>query len=197
MSTDPVRNLEPDRVIKGESAEWKRYFCDYPATLWTLEYRFRGPGTGFNVTATADGVKFDSVITTTNSNAVTAGRYQWQAWATNIADTSIVRMIEEGVTIFETGFVSNTTTSVELRSQAKQIVDSIDTAFAAFASSDILEYEIMTPAGTRRVRRSDKTLMLSLRKEYAAIVDRENLAQRTRDGKPFATTVVARMRSNR
>jgi hypothetical protein len=36
----------------------ERSFCDYPATLWTLQYRFRGVGTGFDADATADGEIF-------------------------------------------------------------------------------------------------------------------------------------------
>lgn len=189
MSTEPIRTQEPDRLTQGESAEWKRSFCDYPATLWTLEYRFRGPGTGFDVTATADGTEFDAVITATRSATMSPGKYEWQAWATDIADTSIVRKIGEGTTEIERGFTHASTGTVELRSTAKQILDAIDATLLGNATSDQMSYEITTPAGTTKVSKFSRSDLLSLRKEYAGIVARENTIERAKQtgriGKSF------------
>lgn len=194
MSTEPIRELEPDRLTQGESAEWRRRFCDYHPSLWTLEYRFRGAGTGCNVTATASGEFFDAVITSANTTAMSTGKYEWQAWATNIADNTIIRKVGEGTLVVEKGFTTGALGTVELRSTAKQIVDAIDAALLADTSASVIEYEISTPAGSRRVRKS-RTEAIALRHEYAAIVSRENSAERVRNGGKFATTIVARMRN--
>jgi hypothetical protein len=164
MSTEPIRTQEPDRLTQGESAEWKRSFCEYPADEWTLEYRFRGAGTGFNVTATADGKEFSAVDHVERHDIMSTGKYEWQAWATNIADTSIVRKIGEGTTDVERGFATAQTGTVELRSTAKQILDAIDATLLGSATSDQLSYEITTPAGTTKVSKFSRTDLLALRK---------------------------------
>jgi hypothetical protein len=192
--TEPIRVIEPQTLTQGESTQWERYFCDYPATLWTLEYRFRGPGTGFNVTATADGQKFAAAITSTETTDLATGKYEWQAWATNIADMSVVRKIGEGVTIVERGFTTSQTGTVDLRTTAKKILDAIDAALLVDATSNVISYEITTPAGTRKVQKS-RNEAIALRKYYAEIVERENVAERVRNGGKFARTIVARMRT--
>jgi hypothetical protein len=75
------------------------------------------------------------------------------------------------------------TTTVETRSSAKQIVDAIDTALLTSAS-DVIEYEISTPAGSRRVKRSRKEAT-DTRNYYASIVDREAAIARAKNGGSF------------
>jgi hypothetical protein len=181
MSTEPVRDTEPTRITtRARAWNGNAVFCDYPASLWTLQYRFRGTGTGFNVTATADSNDFAAAITTTQTAAMATGKYEWQAWATNIADTTVIRKIGEGTLTVELGFASGSTGTVELRSVAKQTLDAIDAALLAAGTSTTIEYEITTPAGTHREKKS-RTELLSIRKEYAAIVSRENAAERARN----------------
>ena len=188
-----MRVTEPTSVTQGEQIEWKRTFCDYPATEWTLEYRYRGPDTGFNITATADGSAFDAVLTSAMSAAADPGDWKWQAWATNIADTAIKLMLDAGdIKVFQ-GFASANTAEIDLRTDAKKTLDAIDAALLAFANSDIQEYEITTPAGNRHVKRSDKSQLTAQRKYWAGIVSRENLAERVKNGGPFAKSVKARM----
>jgi hypothetical protein len=192
MSTEPVRDTEPTRITQGESQEWKRGFCDYPASLWTLQYRFRGVGTGFNVTATADGDDFAAGVTTTQTAAMSKGKYEWQAWATNIADTTVIRKIDEGTLIVELGFTSGSTGTVELRSVAKQTLDAIDAALLVAGASTTIEYEITTPAGTHREKKS-RTEVLELRKYYARIVASEDQNTSIRNGGKFGKAVKVRM----
>jgi microcompartment protein CcmL/EutN len=188
MSTEPVRTIEPDRLAQGEKVEWKRDFFGYPATEWTLEYRFRGPSTGFNVTATADSTAFDAVLAVGAS--VTAGKWKWQAWATNITDTSIIRKIDEGIITIVAGFATATTTAIETRTAAKIMLDAIDAALLASGTSTTVEYEISTPAGTHREKKS-RTEVLEQRKYWAAIVSRENQAERVRNGGKFMKSINA------
>jgi hypothetical protein len=73
------------------------------------------------------------------------------------------------------------------------MLDSINSALSAFATSDVTAYEISTPAGTRRVTRSDKTQLLSMRKEYATIVENELARERARQGKPLMASIQMRV----
>lgn len=187
-----ARTTEPISVTQGEQIEWTRTFEDYPATEWTLQYRFRGPDTGFNIAGTANGTDFDAVMTAAQSLAADFGTWKWQAWVTNIATPATVLMIDAGVTQILQGFPVGTA-EIDLRSPAKIALDSIDAALLAFSSSDVLEYEITTPAGSRRVKRSDKAQLLSMRKYWAMIVRRENAAEAMRNGDKWGTTIKVRM----
>ena len=73
------------------------------------------------------------------------------------------------------------------------MLDTIDAALLAFATSDVQEYEITTPAGGRRVRRSDKTELTSQRKYWAGIVENELARERARNGKPLMQTIQMRV----
>lgn len=192
MSYD--RKTEPTLITQGERIAWTRTFDDYPADEYTLEYRFRGNGTGFDVTGTADGIDFDAIVPATASLAATIGKYRWQAWLTEIADSTNKNMILEGTVEMLRGFASGTTTAIDMRSTAKQILDEIDAKLLSSAGEDVIEYEFSTPAGTRKVkRRSD---LLTIRKEYARIVSNEILRDQLRNGGTFGKQVKGRIFDN-
>ncbi len=183
---------EPTCVTQGEQIAWTRTFSDYPADEWTLQYRFRGPDTGFNITATADGTAFDAVLTSVQSAAADAGDWGWQAWATNIADITIVLMIDSGKTKILLGFPSSTA-EIDLRSPAKIALEAINAAIASKASADQLEYEISTPAGSHKIKRLTMKDLLDAREVYAKIVANENTRERLRNGGPFAQRIGVRV----
>jgi hypothetical protein len=174
-------NCVPSSVTQGQKLEWTKTFCDYPADEWTLEYRFRGPGTGVNITAVADGTAFDATVSAVQSAALAVGKWKWQAVATEIADATNIQIVGQGDIEVLLGFVSSTA-EVELRSDAQIALDTIDAALLAFATSDVVEYEIETPAGRRRVKRSDKNTLMSQRKYWAVIVGVEKTQQRLKNG---------------
>lgn len=189
-----TRTIEPTRITAGDTIEWTRNFCDYPADEWTLQYRFRGPGEGFNIDAdqNADNpAKFDVVIDPADTEDVdTAGSYKWEAWVTNIADSTITKLaVPAGYVQISLGFDSDTTDTIETRSPAKIMLDTIDAAMLAFATSDVVEYEITTPAGSRRVKRSDKSQLISERKYWAGIVTNEIAREGARNGKPLMSSI--------
>lgn len=188
-----MRETEPTTITQGERIEWTRSFADYSAEDYTLEYRFRGPGNGFNVTATADGAAFVAVVTTANSLTCAVAKYSWQAWLTEIADEDNVFMAASGETTVKRGFATAKTGQLDLRSAAKIALDAIDAVLANAATSDQLEYEISTPAGSRRIRRMSRVELLTLRKHFVGIVARENAMQRVKNGGPFNKTVKARL----
>jgi hypothetical protein len=193
-----VRNVEPTKITTGEEVHWTRSHSDYPATLWTLAYYFRGPGvgstpgTGFNAAATADGDNFDIVVPAATTDDITiAGQYTWQAWVTEIADATNKVMVGSGRTKVTLGFTSADLTE-DTRTAAKIMLDSIDAALLTFNTSDVQEYEITTPAGSRRVKRGDKQSLIDQRKYWASIVSNENYKEKSRNGGSFGTQIDVR-----
>jgi len=190
-----VRTTEPTTITTREEVHWKKTFCNHPATLWQLNYYFRSHlGVGFNAAwaaeVTADGDAFDIVVPASKTDDVTvAGQYTWQAWLTEIADTTNKVNIATGTVQINLGFDPASTAAVETRSKAKIMLDAIDAALTAFATSDILEYEITTPAGNRRVKRSDKTALISERKYWAGIVTNEIAREGAKNGKPLMNNI--------
>lgn len=191
MSYD--RKTEPTQITQGERFVWTRTFCDYPASEFTLQYRFRGEGTGFNVTATADGDDFDAVITSTQSAACSIKRYRWQAWATEIADATNINMIAEGVTDVLRGFASGTTTTVDLRSDNQIALDTINAAISGQTTANIQEYEISTSAGSRKIKRMSMSDLLAAREVYSKLVAEEKRRERVRNGRPYLTQIKMRV----
>jgi hypothetical protein len=187
-----MRETEPTTITQGEQIEWTRAFCEHSATEWTLQYRFRGGGTGLNLNATADGEPFTAEITAVQSAALASGKWKWQAWATNIADPTVIEVLDSGDLAVERGFATSTA-SVDLRSDAKIMLDTLDAALLASGSADVVEYEITTPAGGRRIKRQSRTDVLAIRKYYAGIVARELAAERTKRGGRLGKTYQARM----
>ena len=190
------RTTEPTEITQGERIEWTRSFCDFSSEDYTLQYRYRGPGTGIDVDATADGTGFNAVLTASVTAPTIfniAGKYNWQAWLTEIADSTNKFIVDQGTITVRQGFISGETGDIDLRSDAKIMLDTLDAALLASAGSDTIEYEISTPSGSRRVKRTSREDALKARAYYAGIVARENNAERVRNGGPFAKPVKVRM----
>jgi hypothetical protein len=173
-------NCVPSPITAGEFKSWTWTLCDYPADEWELQLRFRGPSAGFDVDATADGTKFD--LEWAFDDEMSAGKWVWQAWVGEIANPDNILMVQKGTMTVEAGFLEDDEEIVEVRSAAEIALATIDAALLAFSTSDVLEYEISTPAGTRRIKRSDKTQLFSLRKHWATVVSMERTRDRIRNG---------------
>lgn len=188
-----MRTIEPTAFTAGEALEWTKCLPDYPATLWTLKYYFRGRGPGFNVTATADGDDYAISVPATDTEDMTPNeRYSWQAWVIEIADTTNKKVINEGRVSVKEGFNTDDPGEVDTRSLAKRAYDAIDAALLGKASSTHLEYEISTPAGSKRVKQCTQSELLSSLKFYANRVRHERLRERIRKGGKLMTTVNVR-----
>lgn len=189
-----MRTTEPTRITTGEKVEWRREFCGYPATEWTLLYRFRGPGTGVDLSCGPDETVPEAFLATLLPVDTlvfdVAGNYRWNAIATNIADTNNVVVVGTGFTQVILG-LSDSTDAIETRSIAKQIVDAIDAALLR-SSDAVIEYEEATPAGSHRVKRSREDAMKT-RSHYAAIVAMEMANERGRNGKPVMGSIKMRV----
>ena len=143
--TATVRPIEPTQITTREEVHWTKSYADYPATLWQLNYYFRGPAlvTGFNAAwateVTADGDDFDIVVPASKTDDMTvAGWYTWQAWLTEIADSTNKIKIGEGHTRVTLGFDPADLT-LETRTPNEIALDSVNAAMHAFATSDVSE----------------------------------------------------------
>lgn len=165
---------EPAQVIQGERVEWTRDFCgDYPTTLWTAVYKFRGTGTGLDVAATIDtdnGTLFNAVLTAAQTAAMAVGKWKWWAYVTEIANGANVLNVDSGSFMVLQG-APVSTAAIEARTAAEIQLATIDAALLA-STGEIIEYEISTPAGSRRVKKS-RTDLIALRKYWASMVARE------------------------
>lgn len=191
-----TRTHPPTQLARGEQIGWTKSYADYPATLYTLDYRFRGQTVGIDVTATADGDQFNTLITPTLSGKFgAAGIFKWQAWLTEIANPTNTFVIEEGRSKVTAGYAVGSTAAVDERSIAKITLDALDAAIQGRASSVQLEYEISTPAGSRRVKHLAMSDLTAMRSYYARLVAAELAAERAREGKGFGMPVKVRFRS--
>jgi hypothetical protein len=184
-----TRTIEPTKITRGERIAWTRSFSGYSAEDYDLQYRFRGPGPGADVDADADGSGFDAELTAAESTLMVAGDYTWQAWLTEQATPTNTFLAASGRTKVLAGFVAGNTGDVDMRTTAKIMLDTIDAALLAFATSDVTEYEITTPAGSRSVKRSDKSELMSQRKYWAGIVTNEIAREGASNGRPLMSSV--------
>lgn len=192
-----MKTIEPTEFTQGERVAWSRSIDDYPASLYTLEYRFRPQaGNGFNVTATTDGDDFAVEITAAVSSAIpdaALGSVAWQSWLTEIADTDNTFICGSGTVTVKRGFGSTSLAAVDLRSVAKQTLDAINAAIKGQATANQQEYEITTTTGSRKIKRCSLQELLAARKEFAAIVANENTRDRMKNGGPFMQQVKVRV----
>lgn len=190
-----TRTSEPREISKGERLEWTKTIAGFPATEWTLVYRFRSSvGPGVDVTAAADGNSHVAVIDAAESAKLSVGRYRWQAWVIEIADSTNTFKLGDGVIDVRQGFAAGNVAILDDRSSAKKIVDAIEAAMINTASREQLEYEIETPAGRRRVKFMSRKEQLDALKYWKGIVARELAAERVRNGGSFGRPVQVRFR---
>lgn len=189
-------NCSPSTIRQGERSEWTVSYGDYPTTEYTLQYRFRGNGPGINVDAVVVDGKFVAELTAAQSATMAVTKYIWQAWLTEIADSTNTFIVNEGFATVQAGFTAASLAAIDPRSPAQIALDTINAALLAFATSDITEYEISTPAGSRRVKRSDKAQLLSMRKEFAMTVSMERTRSRIKNGGSLIKSVPITVRGS-
>lgn len=168
---------EPKTITQFETAQWTRTFDSYSAEDYTLEYRFRGPGTGLNFAGTQDdddADRFNVTLTPDNTSDLVAGDWNWQAWLTEIADTDITFVVARGSMTVLAGFDAGDTATVETRTPNKITLDNIRAAIAGNASSNVQEYQIQSGNGHRELKHLLMEDLLAAEKRFAILVANEN-----------------------
>jgi hypothetical protein len=181
--TQDVPTFEPREIAIGETLEWTKDLEDYPASLWTLTYYFRGAGPGFDAVATADGDAHAITVPASTTANLVAGAYYWQAWAVSGSEK---HMVDSGQATVKQGFNTVTTsTTVDRRSKVKKILDAIDDLIAGRAVKDVQQYMI----GNRQLMHIPAEQLLSWRRYYAQLYANEQRRAKAKKGRPFFSNI--------
>jgi hypothetical protein len=183
-----VPTFEPESFIVGESLSWTKTLDGYSAADgYALKYYFRAPGgTGFDVTATADGSGWAISVPASDTQGLAAGSIYWQAEVTKGSERHIV---EEGTsTVRQRLGALTATTAFDGRTQAERDLEAVRAALAG--NLDVAEYTI---AG-RTLKRRTKEDLIKLEHNLAMRVATERRAARLRDGAPFFQNVTVRFK---
>jgi hypothetical protein len=181
--TTDLPNYFPSEIQIGETLEFELDLPDFPADEWTVTFYVRGAGAGFDVAGTADGTIHQFAVAASVTATLTAGNYYFQALAVKGSEKHLV---SEGPTLAKVSLAALTTaTTYDPRSQAKKIVDAIDTLLAGGKiSNDQKRYKIGGIGADRELERLSMEELLAARKFYGQIVSAENRKKRKT---PFKT----------
>jgi hypothetical protein len=192
-----IPTTEPTIITQGERAEWTKTLGDHPSSEYTLEYRFQGPSAGFSIPATANsnGLSFDMAIpkTTTVAATMAAGKWLWQAWATEIGATANVKLVDSGSFIMKAGFVTGATSILNTSTENETVLAALKAAITRRASKIQAEYEINTPAGTTKIKYMSMEELIDAKNHYQILVNQETTRESVGNGGPFLRQVKVRI----
>lgn len=137
----------PATLRAGDTIEWDESVSDYPASDgWTLAFVLTKYGQSLiTIAAVADGDNYAITITAAISAAWTSGIYSWQAYVYKEAGSPVA--ITEKYTL-ESGQVqilpniTQATSTTDLRSHAKKVLDAIEALLEGKATADVMSYSI-------------------------------------------------------
>lgn len=184
-----MRNTEPTEIFKGESVEWTKTFSNYsPADGYELTYYFRGPGTGADVAAVAEGGAFKTTLPSATSQTFAVGNYAYQAWLSKASEKILAC---EGTIKIREGFLTiGATQSVDDRSQIKKDLDAVrDAIRTLIAGGAVQEYGI----GNRNLKRMPLKDLRDLESDLQAKFGREIAKNRMKKGGGLFKTVNMRL----
>jgi len=167
---------EPAELRAGDTWKWTRSLADYPASAWTLKYRFKSPTAGFEITATTSGNDYAITVTAATTAGYAAGTYTWIAWVEG--GTSEKYTVDTGIMAVDADYRSGTATAaLDDRSHARKTLAAIE-SWIESRNPGVAEYEI---AG-RRMKYIPVADLLKLRQSYKTEVSAEEAAEAIRNG---------------
>jgi hypothetical protein len=191
---------EPESIVAGDTALWRRAFEKYPASQgWSLRYSLRGiPGAGSDFASQANGDEHLVIIPGATTADWPPGKYRIQGYAENLSAvpigappgtpaSSLRYTIYSGYLVIR-GNLAATDPEIDLRSHAQICVDNIEAVLQGRATSDVLESEI---EGTKIARIPVKDLLL-FRDRYLAEIESQNREARAKEGRATGRTIFAR-----
>jgi hypothetical protein len=168
---------EPLELRAGDTWKWTREdLSDTPAPTWTLTYRFKNAGGGFEIVATASGANFAVSVVKATTAAIAPGSYTWQAFV----DAGGERyQVDHGtLKVLPDYGAGVATVALDDRSHARKVLTAIEAILESRATKDQEEYTI---AG-RSLKRTPIPELLILRDRYRLEVSREVVAERIANG---------------
>jgi hypothetical protein len=165
--SDPTKI--PDSFRAGESISWTRTHADYPADDgWELETVFVGPGAKVEEDGTPTGKSFAFTLTTTESAAMAAGRWQWSERAKK---GSVVKVTDGGFVIVLPDLFA--ATSGQHQSWNEKRLAKLDEIITARESNAMTAELEQWAIDNRLGRRPDLEALYALRSKCARAVARE------------------------
>ena len=144
---------------------------------WALSYRIAGPAAPVTLTSTSAGTGWTTTLPMAASNKLLAGRYAWQAFATDGAGNRAT--VGVGQLVVETD-LARAGTGFDGRSRAQRIVDAIEAELEARATGGglVVEYTI----GGRNLKKETAANLMTLRGQWLVVIARERRAESMRQG---------------
>ena len=167
---------EPASLRAGDTWKWTKTLADYPASAWTLKYRFKSATAGFEITATTSGTDYDITVAALTTTGYTAGTYTWIAWVEG--GTAEKYTVDTGVMAVSADYRAGTATAaLDDRSHARKTLAAIE-AWIESRSPGVARYAI---AG-REMQYIPLADLLKLRQTYKSEVAAEDAAEAIRNG---------------
>lgn len=174
---------EPASLRAGDTWQWRREdLPQFPASVWTLTYRFKNASGGFEIVAYADDDFFSVDVAAATTVAYAPGDYSWQAQVFDGTDKHTVE--SSTLTVLPSFFATAATTAYDDRSTARKALDAIDAYLQGRATSDQQEYEINVGGSMRRVVHSSWKQLLDAKQYYESLVANEEAKARAAAGLP-------------
>lgn len=185
--TAAIPTIEPAQLRAGDTWKWTRSLVDYPATAWTLKYRFKSAAGGFEIIAAPSGSDYSIVASATTTAAFAAGRYEWAAWVEQGDEKyTIAGGLIEVLPNLRAG---TATAAQDTRSHARKTLDAIQAVLENRATLDQMSYTI----ANRTLQRMPIGDLLKFKIHYEAAVRAEEAADRIRRGLGGGGTIQFRL----
>ena len=184
--TNPLKDF-PESIRAGDTIKVERsdFNVDYPPSTFTAKFRARKIDAGnlsFDVIATANNGNFLFTFSHTLTQNITPGLYTYIVFITDSSSNRVT--IDEGkLQILEN---LETTSTTELRSHAKILLDKIESLLSGKADADVSNYSI----NNRSLTKMSVAELIQFRDYYKAEYLREIRIQRNKSGQGSGSNIL-------
>ena len=159
---------------------------------YTCKYYLRSiNGGALTITGTDKGTGWTFLLTSTQTTDLEDGKWQYQAVASKTGASDEVTLERGVLTIDQTlVYTGSNPGKVDLRTDAAKMLELVQTAIKGIVTNKAAEYTI----GDRTFKYMDMNQLIKLESRYKTIVNREQRADKIKQGKgdPFINNLIFR-----
>lgn len=160
MSTS-IPTAVPTSLRAGDTWAWRiEDLVDYPASAYTLKYRFKTSAGGFEITAAADGNHYAIAVAAAVTAVYVPGTYDFIGWVE--AGAAKYTVVHGRLTVAPNLRAGSAESPLDLRSPARQYLERLEAALIA-RDPTLAAYTIQTGGGSRT---KQFTTLADVRAEY-------------------------------
>ena len=168
----PTPYEEPARIVAGDTARWLKSLVDYSAADgWVLTYTLVNSAQRYTIACTADGSDHLATAAAATTAGWVAGSYAMRG---QVAKAGEVFTVVQAQVVIEGAWAAAT----DSRSQARRMLEAVESTLEGRASSAVAEYTI----GERALKNIPLPELLALRDRLRVDVGREDDATRASAG---------------